>query len=56
MAVGTLLSGTYAFLKRRAAGSQRQRRRAPADHHADHPVFEPLYTPLWTPFNWMPWP
>ena len=47
MAVGAMLGGTYAFLKRRAAGLSRQR--AADSHH--HPEFEPLRHALWTPFN-----
>src|SRR6186997_257985 len=39
MAVGAMLGGIYAFL----------RRRTDARHH--HPAFEPLGRKLWTPFN-----
>ena len=50
MAVGALLGGTHAFLKRRAVGMERQRQRAAyGDDH--HPEFEPLRQKLWTPFN-----
>ncbi len=52
MAVGAMLGGTYAFLKRRASGLARQRSEAArtADHD-HHPEFEPLQQKLWTPFN-----
>jgi formate dehydrogenase iron-sulfur subunit len=43
MALGGLLGGVYAFLKRRAAV---------AEHHAHHPEFEPLQQKLLTPANW----
>jgi len=43
MAIGALLGGTYAFLKRRT-------RAMSTDHH-DHPEFAPLQEKLWTPFN-----
>ncbi|HEY7058249.1 MAG TPA: NrfD/PsrC family molybdoenzyme membrane anchor subunit [Vicinamibacterales bacterium] len=49
MAIGAMLGGTYAFLKRRAAGIARDRRDTAA--HDDHPEFAPLEQPLWTPFN-----
>lgn len=49
MVIGSLLGGTYAFLKRRAAGVARDRRRMPG--HDDHPEFGLLEQPLWTPFN-----
>ncbi len=51
MAVGAMLGGTYAFLKRRAAGISRQRADAALDDHHHHPEFEPLQHKLWTPFN-----
>jgi formate dehydrogenase iron-sulfur subunit len=50
MAVGALLGGTYAFLKRRAAGIA-SKRATTADHHDHHPEFAPLNEKLWTPFN-----
>jgi formate dehydrogenase iron-sulfur subunit len=49
MAVGALLAGTYAFLKRRAsaiAGGQSESTSAER-----HPQFAPLQTTLWTAFN-----
>jgi formate dehydrogenase iron-sulfur subunit len=52
MAVGSMLGGVYAFLKRRASGLARQQ--SAASHAADHdhhPEFEPLQQKLWTPFN-----
>jgi formate dehydrogenase iron-sulfur subunit len=49
MALGAMFGGTYAFLKRRAAGIVRQR----SDAHADHPEFETLQQTLWTPFNFL---
>ena len=49
MSVGALLGGTYAFLKRRAAGVARARATDAAERH--HPEFAPLDWKLWTPFN-----
>jgi formate dehydrogenase iron-sulfur subunit len=50
MALGALLGGTHAFLKRRAVGMAAQRLRAAhGDDH--HPEFELLQHKLWTPFN-----
>jgi formate dehydrogenase iron-sulfur subunit len=43
MALGAILGGTYAFLKRRAAAIGKS-----DDHHHE---FEPLRAELWTPFN-----
>jgi formate dehydrogenase iron-sulfur subunit len=52
MAVGSLLGGTYAFLKRRASGLAGQRSEASRTEGPDHhPEFEPLRQKLWTPFN-----
>ena len=51
MALGALLGGTYAFLKRRAVGMAKQRLRAAGEDH--HPEFEPLSQKLWTPFNFL---
>ena len=52
MAVGAMLGGTYAFLKRRTAGLAKQRAQSAPDlHHDHHPEFEPLQHKLWTPFN-----
>ena len=49
MAIGAFLGGTYAFLKRRAAGVARQRAASATVH--PHPEFAPLQHTLWTPFN-----
>jgi formate dehydrogenase iron-sulfur subunit len=52
MAVGSLLGGTYAFLKRRASGVARQRSEASRTEQLDHhPEFELLQQKLCTPFN-----
>jgi formate dehydrogenase iron-sulfur subunit len=52
MAVGSLLGGTYALLKRRASGLARQRSATSrTEDHDHHPEFEPLREKLWTPFN-----
>ena len=54
MALGTMLGGVYAFLKRRAAGiAGRQAAASTADHEHHHPEFELLVQKLWTPFNLM---
>lgn len=53
MALGSLLGGVYAFLKRRAvavAGASLETASAD-DHH--HPEFEPLRQKLLTPLNWV---
>jgi formate dehydrogenase iron-sulfur subunit len=47
IALGALLGGVYAFLKRRAAASGT----SPDDH--GHPEFEPIGHKLLTPFNWV---
>ena len=50
MAVGSVLGGAYAFLKRRTAGLARERSASrSADEH--HPEFAPVQQKLWTPFN-----
>ncbi len=50
MAVGALLGGTFAFLRRRSAAIAKQKAGSGyAGNH--HPVFEPLRQPIWTPFN-----
>jgi formate dehydrogenase iron-sulfur subunit len=52
MAVGALLAGTYAFLKRRAstiAGGQTEA--SAAESHGHHAEFEPFQHKLLTPFN-----
>jgi formate dehydrogenase iron-sulfur subunit len=51
MAVGALLAGVYAFLKRRASVLVNQQGvTSPA---LDHPEFAPIQTKLLTPFNWV---
>src|ERR1700740_2097576 len=50
MAVGALLGGIYAFLKRRA--SIRANWGAEPSPALDHPEFAPIQTKLFTPFNW----
>jgi formate dehydrogenase iron-sulfur subunit len=47
LAVGALLGGTYAFLKRKTVAMAERR----ADDHSHHPSFELLGAPLWTSFN-----
>lgn len=50
MAVGALLGGIYAFLKRRASiRANRQEETSPV---LDHPEFAPIQTKFLTPFNW----
>jgi len=51
LAVGAVLAGTYAFMKRKTSAMAHGRTETqPAiDHH--HPTFEPLQAPLWTSFN-----
>jgi formate dehydrogenase iron-sulfur subunit len=53
IALGALLGGMYAFLKRRAAASVTGSpdNYTTADH--SHPEFEPLRYKLMTPFNWV---
>ena len=54
IAVGTLLSGVYAFLKHRASSLARQHAETSAAREQGHSVeFEPLEHKLLTPFNWM---
>ncbi len=54
LAVGALLAGTYAFLKRKTAAMADLRLATePAGDHSSHPAFELLRAPLSTPFNWM---
>ena len=54
IALGALLGGIYAFLKRRAlavaAGSGNA---SSVEDHSAHPEFEPVRHPLLTPFNWI---
>src|SRR3954464_3163958 len=51
LAVGAMLGGVYALLKRRAAAV----RGGASGHeeHVAHDEFAPVNTPLWTPFNWV---
>jgi formate dehydrogenase iron-sulfur subunit len=51
MALGAVLGGTYAFLKRRTASIASRKAVASDDHHDHHPQFERLQEKLWTPFN-----
>jgi formate dehydrogenase iron-sulfur subunit len=53
MAVGALLAGTYAFLKRRASAiaGGGQAETSAAESHSHHPEFESLQHKLLTPFN-----
>jgi len=50
MAVGALLGGIYAFLKRRV--SIRANRQAEPSPALGHPEFAPIQAKLFTPFNW----
>ena len=52
LAVGALLGGAYAFLKRRTSAMAKGGVEAsrPEDHHTE---FESLQHPLLTPFNWL---
>lgn len=51
IAIGALLGGVYAFLKRRAGSVASSGYASSADDHG-HPEFEPLGFKLLTPFNW----
>jgi formate dehydrogenase iron-sulfur subunit len=52
MAVGALLAGTYALLKRKTAGITHKPGEASSVENQDHHLeFESLRAPLWTPFN-----
>jgi len=53
IALGGVLGGIYAFLKRRAASVAGASSQMPSgeDHH--HPEFAPLQEKLLTPFNWV---
>jgi formate dehydrogenase iron-sulfur subunit len=54
MALGAMLGGAYAFLKRRASAIvQEQAEKSRPDDHGHHAEFEPLQYKLLTPFNWM---
>lgn len=51
MALGALLGGVYAFLKRRTSGLSKDH--PEASHTGHHIEFEPLQHRLWTPLNRM---
>jgi formate dehydrogenase iron-sulfur subunit len=53
LALGALLGGTYAFLKRRAFAMANRPGAAPANAVAPHTEFEPVGQKLLTPFNWI---
>jgi formate dehydrogenase iron-sulfur subunit len=54
LAVGALLAGTYAFMKRRAAKLTEKHGESSADRTSSHhPEFERLNQKLLTPFNWI---
>ena len=54
LAVGALLGGAYAFLKRRTSLMAKGRLEAPRPEHQDHHTeFESLPYKLFTPFNWI---
>jgi formate dehydrogenase iron-sulfur subunit len=53
LAVGALLGGAYAFLKRRTSATAKGRvETPPPQDQGHHPEFESLQHPLLTPFNW----
>ena len=53
LAVGALLGGVYAFLKRRTSDAMAKGRVAAPEDQNHHPEFESLPYPLLTPFNWI---
>jgi formate dehydrogenase iron-sulfur subunit len=53
IALGALLGGVYALLKRRAAGVADSSSQASHDDNHSHPEFEPLRQKLLTPLNWV---
>jgi formate dehydrogenase iron-sulfur subunit len=53
LAVGALLGGTYAFLKRRSFAIANGPDALPVNAASHHPEFEPLRQKLLTPFNWI---
>jgi formate dehydrogenase iron-sulfur subunit len=54
LAVGALLGGAYAFLKRRTSAIAMGRVETPRpEHQKRHTEFESLQYPLLTPFNWI---
>ena len=53
LAVGALLGGTYAFLKRRAFAMVNGPEAVPPNAVSHHPEFEPIRQKLLTPFNWI---
>jgi formate dehydrogenase iron-sulfur subunit len=52
LAVGAMLGGIYASLKRRALAAAGEKA-SPSDAHAAHHEFAPVGIPLWTPFNYL---
>jgi formate dehydrogenase iron-sulfur subunit len=53
IALGALLSGVYALLKRRASARTTNRADISSTDHNGYTEFEPLHYPLLTPFNWV---
>jgi formate dehydrogenase iron-sulfur subunit len=53
LAVGALLGGTYAFLKRRAFALSNGPDAVTANAVSHHPEFEPIRQKLLTPLNWI---
>jgi formate dehydrogenase iron-sulfur subunit len=53
LAVGALLGGAYAFVKRRTLTMANARVEAPRPEQSHHIEFEPLPYKLLTPFNWV---
>jgi formate dehydrogenase iron-sulfur subunit len=53
LALGALLGGAYAFLKRRAFAIANGPGAVPANAASPHQEFEPLRQKLLTPFNWI---
>jgi formate dehydrogenase iron-sulfur subunit len=53
IALGALLSGLYALLKRRASARTTNRADISNTDHNGYTEFEPLHYPLLTPFNWV---
>jgi formate dehydrogenase iron-sulfur subunit len=53
MAVGALLAGTYALVKRRMSAATAGTAAAGGANHGHHLEFEPIQHKLLTPFNWI---
>jgi formate dehydrogenase iron-sulfur subunit len=53
LAVGALLGGAYAFLKRRTSAMAKGRVETPRHEDQNHTEFESLQHQLLTPFNWI---